>query len=46
MKVPVLHDDDIARVRAARDALLGRWFALAPGDAMELEFRRTIASRA
>jgi hypothetical protein len=46
MKVPVLHDDDIARVRATRDALLARWFALAPGDAIELEFRRSLSSRA
>jgi hypothetical protein len=40
MKVPVLRDDDIARIRATRDALLARWFALAAGDSMELEFRR------
>jgi hypothetical protein len=40
MKVPVLRDDDIARVRVVRDALLARWFALPPGDSMELEFRR------
>ncbi len=41
MKVPVLHDDDITRVRTTRDALLGRWFALPAGGSMELDFRRT-----
>jgi len=41
MKVPVLKDDDIARVRATRDALLERWFALPAGDSMELEFKRS-----
>jgi hypothetical protein len=40
MKTPVLHDDDIARVRTVRDDLLQRWFALAPGDAMEMVFSR------
>jgi hypothetical protein len=40
IKVPVLRDDDIVRVRATRDALLARWFAVAPGDSMELEFTR------
>lgn len=34
--VPVLSDDDIARVRATRDALLARWFDLGPGDDLEL----------
>lgn len=37
---PVLSDDDIDRVRVARDALLARWSALAPGGSMELEFQR------
>jgi hypothetical protein len=40
IKVPVLRDEDIARVRAVRDHLLQRWHALPPGDSMELEFRR------
>lgn len=35
---PVLSDDDIARVRATRDALLARWFALQPGESLELVF--------
>ena len=35
---PALSDEQIAQVRAVRDALLERWFALAPGEAIELEF--------
>ena len=33
-----LSDDDLARVRAARNALLGRWAATARGEAMEMRF--------
>ena len=36
---PELSDEQITQVRAVRDALLGRWFALGAGEAMELEFR-------
>ena len=38
---PQLTDEQITRVRQARDALLARWFEVAPGDALELEFLRT-----
>lgn len=40
IEVPVLHDDDIARVRTVRDELLRRWSSLAPGEAMEWQFER------
>jgi hypothetical protein len=40
IKTLVLRDEDIARIRAVRDDLLQRWFALKPGDAMELTFLR------
>ena len=33
-----LSSDDLARVRAARNALLGRWAATARGEAMEMRF--------
>ena len=41
--VPVLTDEQIAQVRAVRDALFERWFALPPGEAIELEFTRGVA---
>lgn len=37
---PVLTDDDIARIRAARDEILARWFATTSGNAIELAFER------
>ncbi len=37
---PVLSDDQIDRVRRVRDGLLERWFAVMPGESLELEFRR------
>lgn len=37
----VLTDEDIARVRAARDPLLAQWYGLAAGETLELEFDRT-----
>ncbi len=37
---PVLNDDQLIAVRQARDALFQRWFALEPGEALELEFAR------
>ena len=33
-----LSDEDIRRVRALRGSLFERWFALPPGQALELEF--------
>jgi hypothetical protein len=33
-----LSDDDIAKVRARRGELFSRWAAVAPGEALELEF--------
>ena len=42
---PVLTDADIARVREVRQELFDRWFALTPGDAMELEFTRGMVRR-
>ncbi|MEO7456055.1 MAG: hypothetical protein ABIY52_07315 [Gemmatimonadaceae bacterium] len=39
MVAPVLSDDQIIAVRQARDALFQRWYALEPGEAMEMSFR-------
>lgn len=32
-------DDELTRVRALRDELVGRWWALAPGETLEVPFR-------
>jgi hypothetical protein len=40
MKVPQLKDAEITQVRTTRDSLLERWYALPPGESMELEFSR------
>lgn len=37
---PILTEQQISRVRAVREALLERWFATAPGEAIELEFAK------
>lgn len=37
---PTLTDEQISRVRQARDALLSRWFEVIPGGALEIEFSR------
>ena len=37
---PRLTDEDIARVRAVRDEVLAQWFAIEPGNALELVFDR------
>lgn len=39
-RVPDFTDDMIARVRAARDALFARWWALGPGGDLVIEFNR------
>jgi hypothetical protein len=36
-----LTDADILRVRAVRGALFQQWFAVAPGEKLELTFERT-----
>ena len=41
MNLRTLSAEDIERVRAVRNELLTRWWALAPGEAMELRFGAT-----
>ena len=38
---PPLSDDEIARVRALRAEMFGKWGALAPGEALEIPFDPT-----
>lgn len=40
---PTLTDEQISRVRQARDALLARWFEVIPGEALDLEFTRRLS---
>jgi hypothetical protein len=40
MTAPVLTDDQINAVRQARDALFAQWFALEPGESLQLTFSR------
>ena len=40
---PTLTDEQISRVRQARDALLARWFEVIPGEALDLEFARRLS---
>ncbi len=41
---PTLTDEQLSRVRQARDALLARWFEVMPGEALEIEFARRLGS--
>lgn len=42
---PVLTEDDLIRIRAARARVFAQWVALPPGQAIELPFERTTVSR-